>query len=105
MADVFLSHPDFDAVRDKRMSEMTPAQRDDSLELWLRTNIAWMGDYYQKHIEFLLRRLDEARADAGDAARWRTAIKSDRVKFCSQFTGEQFDAARATVVIDSERGA
>jgi hypothetical protein len=61
--------PDFDAVRDKRMSELTPAQQDDALELWIRENVGWMGDYHQTKYEFLLKRLDEARAAAAALAR------------------------------------
>ena len=56
--------PDFDAVRDKRMSELTPAQRDDAHELWIRNNVGWMGEYHQPKYEFLLKRLDHARAQA-----------------------------------------
>lgn len=53
--------PDFDAVRDRRMSELSPAQRADALELWLREQVGWMGEYHEKHYRFLLKRLDEAR--------------------------------------------
>ncbi|MEX3984288.1 hypothetical protein AB4Y45_35615 [Paraburkholderia sp. EG287A] len=56
------TQPDFDAVRDLRMSEMTPAQRDDAKELWLREQVGWMGDYYQPHFEFLFKRIDVLRA-------------------------------------------
>jgi hypothetical protein len=58
--------PDFDAVRDKRRSEMTPAQRDDAQELWLREQVGWMGDYHEKHYRFLFKRLDEARGPLAD---------------------------------------
>lgn len=53
--------PDFEAVRDKRISELTPEQRDDSLELWLREQIDWMPEFHREHYKFLLRRLDAAR--------------------------------------------
>lgn len=53
--------PDFTGIEDMRVGEMTPAQRDDSKELWLRNNLGWMQDYYLEHLTFLLRRLDEAR--------------------------------------------
>ena len=59
--------PDFNAVRDKRMSELTPAQRDDAHELWLRKNLGWMGSYHAEHYQFLLARLDACRG-AGIAA-------------------------------------
>ncbi len=49
--------PDWEAVKDKRMSELTPAQRDDAQELWVRANVG----YLTESAEFLLRRLDEAR--------------------------------------------
>lgn len=44
-----------------RLSEMTPQQRDDAKELWLREQIGWMPEYHQKHYKFLLGRLDELR--------------------------------------------
>ncbi len=53
--------PDFDAVRDKRMSELSPGQQDDALELWLREQVGWMGQYHEQHYHFLFKRLDEAR--------------------------------------------
>ena len=53
--------PNFDVVRDKRMSELTPEQRDDARELWLREQIGWTAPYYRDHLEFLFKRLDEAR--------------------------------------------
>jgi len=56
--------PDFDAVRDRPMDELTPEQRDDSLELWLREQIGWMPEFYREHYRFLLRRLDQARGCA-----------------------------------------
>jgi hypothetical protein len=62
-----LLNPDFGFVRDKRMSELTPAQRADALELWIREQIGWMPDYHQKHYQFLLKRLDETR-EAGQVA-------------------------------------
>lgn len=52
--------PDFEAVRDKRMAELTPAQKQDAHELWLRENIGWMPEYHREHYTFLLRRLDVA---------------------------------------------
>jgi hypothetical protein len=62
--DVRVANPDFDAVRDKRMSELTPAQRDDAMELWLREQVGTMPDYHEKHYRFLLQRLDDVRAVA-----------------------------------------
>ncbi|EML1597777.1 VRR-NUC domain-containing protein [Burkholderia cenocepacia] len=53
--------PDFDAVRDKRMSELTPAQQDDAHELWLREQIGWFNPDVQRHLQLLLDRLDVAR--------------------------------------------
>ncbi len=64
--------PDFEAVRDKRMSELTPAQQDDARELWLRENLGWMPQYHREFYEFLLKRLDDARqmvSTMGKAAR------------------------------------
>lgn len=56
--------PEFEAVRDKRMSELTQAQQDDALELWIRENVGWMGVYHAQHYTFLLARLDAARSNA-----------------------------------------
>lgn len=56
--------PDFDAVRDKRMSELTDVQKLDAHELWLREQMAWMPPYYQEHLLFLLERLDAVRKAA-----------------------------------------
>jgi hypothetical protein len=53
--------PDFAALKDKRMSELTPEQQDDALELWAREQIVWFGPESRKVVELLLRRLDEAR--------------------------------------------
>jgi hypothetical protein len=57
--------PDFDAVRDKRMSELTPAQQDDAMELWIRDQLATFLPYYRERVEFLLKRLDDARGVSG----------------------------------------
>lgn len=55
--------PDLDAVRDKRMSELTPAQQRDAQELWIREQVGWLGNEHSRpHIEFLLERLDETRS-------------------------------------------
>lgn len=63
-------NPDFAAVKEKRMSELTPAQFDDAKEAWLRDNLGWLAPQSEPHVTFLLRRLDEARALAkGDAPR------------------------------------
>ena len=62
--------PDFDAIKDKRMSEMTDAQKDDAMELWLRNNVGWFGmggNDAGRHIEFLLKRIDELRGVKGGA--------------------------------------
>lgn len=56
--------PDFDAVRGKRMSELTPEQTIVARELWVRENIGWLLHGHD-HIPFLLERLDAARADNG----------------------------------------
>ncbi len=55
--------PDFAAVKDKRMSELTPDQRDDARELWIRNNVGWVGEYHRRKYTFLLKRLDAARAE------------------------------------------
>lgn len=60
--------PDFATVRDKRMSEMTPEQREDAHELWLREQMDHMAPYYQEHLLFLLDRLDQVRAAAYEAS-------------------------------------
>lgn len=53
--------PNFDAVRDKPIGDLSPAQQADARELWIREQKEWFASYYRGHIEFLLRRLDEAR--------------------------------------------
>jgi hypothetical protein len=60
-ADPRAAQPDFAFVKDKRMSELTPAQREDAHELWLRQNVDWMNEYHREHYQLLLRRLDQAR--------------------------------------------
>ncbi len=56
--------PDFEAVRDKRMSELTGAQKGDAYELWLREQMDHMAPYYQEHLLFLLERIDAVREAA-----------------------------------------
>lgn len=60
--------PDFEAVRDKRMSELTEAQKGDAHELWLREQMDHMAPSYQEHLLFLLDRLDQVRAAAYEAS-------------------------------------
>lgn len=55
--------PDFEATRDKCMSELTPAQQDDAKELWLRNNLGFMPEYHREFYTFLLSRMDAARAE------------------------------------------
>lgn len=64
--------PDFAAVRDKRMCDLTPEQQRDARELWLREQLAAMPDYHRDHYKFLLSRLDEARGDVNQSASERT---------------------------------
>ena len=40
------SHDPYAAVRDKRLSELTPEQRDLAHELWLRNNYAYFPRHY-----------------------------------------------------------
>lgn len=56
--------PDFSALRDKRMSELTPEQREDARELWLRDNLRWMPEYHAEFYRMLLNRLDALRGSA-----------------------------------------
>lgn len=61
---VLANRPDFEAIKDKRMGELTPAQQDDAREQWLRKQISDAGRSphdLESHIVFLLRRLDAAR--------------------------------------------
>jgi hypothetical protein len=55
--------PDFEAVRDKRMSELSAPQLRDAQELWIRDQLGWLGGD-KNHIRFLLERLDESRGIA-----------------------------------------
>ena len=62
--------PDFAAIDGKRMSELSPAQREDARELWLRNQYGWFGMADHEagtHIKFLLDRLDNARPTASGA--------------------------------------
>lgn len=54
--------PNFDAIKDLRMSEMTPEQQRDAQELWLRNQIGWFTGPAGEQLQFLLTRLDEARS-------------------------------------------
>lgn len=56
------AHPNFDAIKDMRIGDMTPEQRADAKELWLRNNLGWMPTYHRGFYEFLLSRLDAERA-------------------------------------------
>jgi hypothetical protein len=63
--------PDWEAIRDKRMSELTLAQQEDARELWLREQIEMAfgtNDYVKNHVKFLLARLDRAYANTRDTA-------------------------------------
>jgi hypothetical protein len=59
-----LSEPDRAAIQDKRMSELTPDQQDDAMELWLRDQIGWFNEDTQRHLKFLLERLSKTRREA-----------------------------------------
>ena len=58
--------PDFNAVRGKRKSELSPEQQQDARELWLRENIEHLPEEQADHIQFLLDRLDDARQEDSD---------------------------------------
>ena len=59
--------PDFAAIEDKRMSELTPEQQDDAHEMWLRKQSGWFNEDTRRHVEFLLKRLDAVRTGAPHA--------------------------------------
>lgn len=57
--------PNWDSIKDKRMSELSWSQINDAHELWLRGQWRWFGEQEGSagiHIKFLLDRLDEIRA-------------------------------------------
>lgn len=54
-----LATPDFERLENLRLSEMTPAERDDAREGWMRKQLGHMLD--STEIEFLLRRIDALR--------------------------------------------
>lgn len=57
--------PDWDAIKGKRMCELSQSQINDAHELWLREQWRWFGEQEGSagnHIKFLLDRLDEIRA-------------------------------------------
>jgi hypothetical protein len=53
--------PDFEAIKGKRMCDLTSEQHDDAQELWLREQVGWFDESTRAHIAFLLRRVDQAR--------------------------------------------
>jgi hypothetical protein len=59
-----IATPDFEAIKDKRMSELSPEQQRDAKEAWLRANAGWFVGDSGEHIKFLLERLEEARTPA-----------------------------------------
>jgi hypothetical protein len=67
LANYNASDPYFDAVRDKRMSELTQSQQDDALELWLIQQLGTMQEYYKGHLAFLLNRVANLRAELSAA--------------------------------------
>lgn len=62
-----------DAVRDKRMCDLTPEQQRDAHELWIRNNLAYFFGYNGEKVTFLLERLDELRA-----TRWNEDAERQR---------------------------
>lgn len=52
--------PDFDVIKDKRMSELTVEQQEDAREGWLRKQFGWFLGA-KDHLKFLLDRLDAVR--------------------------------------------
>lgn len=79
MNDGNAGNADLAALRELRLSQMTPAQRDDAKELWLRDQIEWVGEASRDHMKFLLRRLDEARRTQADNL---TSLESLRAMLC-----------------------
>jgi hypothetical protein len=70
-------------VGDKRISEMSPSQREDAHELWLRKQIGWMGGYHIEHYQFLLKRIDELRDQLSTArAEGRQEGIEEAAKYC-----------------------
>ncbi|OLF82018.1 hypothetical protein AWH63_10795 [Marinobacter sp. C18] len=60
--------PDWEAIKDKRIGELTDKQYADAGERWLRDNAGWFKD--AEYLEFLIYRLDEARGLAPKGAPW-----------------------------------
>lgn len=89
--------PDFDAIRDKRMSELTPEQKEDSRELWLRENVAWMGDYHTPLYTLLIKRLDAARAAYGEKLKDNQKPACDLLTAEAQAAGEYGDVSVTTL--------
>lgn len=57
--------PDWEAIKGKRMSDLSASQQEDARELWLREQWRWFGEGESRpgdHIKFLLDRLDAVRA-------------------------------------------
>lgn len=51
---------------DKRLSEMSAKEQDDAKEFWLRRQIDHFPEHTQKHIAFLLSRIDKLRIETGE---------------------------------------
>lgn len=55
----FAHEPDWDAVKDRTIGDLSPAEHSDAYELWLRNQCGFFRD--QTELEFLFKRLDQAR--------------------------------------------
>lgn len=60
----------FPELADKRLSELTDAQKEDAREDWIRANYGYIERHDYRHIEFLLARIDELR----EALRQRATV-------------------------------
>jgi hypothetical protein len=56
--------PDFAALADKRMSELTPQQQRDAHEGWIRAQLGSFDEHTQRQLQVLLTQLDVARSAA-----------------------------------------
>ncbi|KWU23403.1 hypothetical protein [Burkholderia cenocepacia] len=53
--------PDFEALADKRMSELSPREQRDAHEGWIRAQLGTFDEHTQRQLQVLLTQLDVAR--------------------------------------------
>ena len=55
--------PDFEAIANKRMSELTAEEQADAHEYWIRNQIGWFSPDTQRHLLLLIGIIDAGRKE------------------------------------------